>query len=114
MYINFLRDRFLIVPVGKASNGFCIVCKKFYLDVIKNELGISNDGNIIGDKVYKPVYQEADDIYKFHEQKRLSTFVMKLLDINQYILYWSSKQHKCSYKFRLMQGLQNVTINNVQ
>ena len=30
-----------------------------------------NDRKIIGKKVYKPVYQEAEDIYKFHEQTLL-------------------------------------------
>ena len=105
-YIKFLHDRFVIVPVDKASNNFGIVCKKFYLEVIKNELGISNDGNIIGNKVYKPVYQNAEEIYKFHQQKLLSTVGMELLDINQYIplLYWTSKQHKCPYKFRFIAG----------
>ena len=82
------------------------MCKKFYLDVSKNEPGISNDGNIIGNKVYKPVYQEAKEIYKFHEQKLLSTFGMKLLDINQYIplLYWTPKHHKCPCKCRFIAG----------
>ena len=64
-YINYLHDRFVIVPVDKASNNFGIVCKSFYLDVIKNELGISDDGNINGNTVYKPVYQKVNDIYTF-------------------------------------------------
>ena len=34
-YINYLHDRFVIVPVDKAGNNFGIVCKSFYLDVIK-------------------------------------------------------------------------------
>ena len=61
-YINYLHDRFVIVPVNKASNNFSIVCKSFYLDVIK-KLGISDDGNIIGNTVYKPRYQKVNDIY---------------------------------------------------
>ena len=65
-YINYLHDRFVIVPVDKASNNFGIVCKSFYLDVIKNELDISDDGNIIGNTVYKPIYQKVNDIYTFH------------------------------------------------
>ena len=105
-YINYLHDRFVIVPVDKAGINFGIVCKSFYLDVIKNELGISDDGNIIGNTVYKPIYQKVNDIYTFHEEKLLSTFGMKLLDINHYIplLYWTSKQHKCPYKFRFIAG----------
>ena len=66
-YINYLYARFVIVPVDKASNNFGIVCKSFYLNVIKYELGISDDGNIIGNTVYKLIYQKANDIYKFHE-----------------------------------------------
>ena len=90
----------------EPGNNFGIVCKSFYLDVIKNELGISDDGNIIGNTVYKPIYQKVNDIYTFHEEKLLSTFGMKLLDINHYIplLYWTSKQHKCPYKFRFIAG----------
>ena len=68
-YINYLHDRLVIVPVDKAGNNFGIVCKSFYLDVIKNELGISDDGNIIGNTVYKPIYQKVNDIYTFHEEK---------------------------------------------
>ena len=105
-YINYLHDRFVIVPVDKASNNFGILCKSFYLDVIKTELGISDDGNIIGNTVYKPIDQKVNDIYTFHEEKLSSTFGMKLLDINRYIplLYWTSKQHKCPYKFRFIAG----------
>ena len=68
-FINYLHDRFVIVPVDIASNNFGIVCKSFYLDVIKNELGISDDGNIIGNTVYKPIYQKVNDIYTFHGRK---------------------------------------------
>ena len=90
-YINYLHDRFVIVPVDKASNNFGIVCKSFYLDGIKNELGISDDDNIISNTVYKPIYQKVNDIYTFHEEKLSSTFGMKLLGINHYIplLYWT-------------------------
>ena len=92
-YINCLHDRFVIVPVDKASNNFGIVCKSFCLDVIENELGISDDGNIIGNTVHNPIYQKVNDIYTFHEEKLSITFGMKLLDINHYIhlLYWTLK-----------------------
>ena len=59
-YIKYLHDRFVIVPVDKANNNFGIVCKSFYLDVIKNELGISDDGDIIGNTVYKHIYPKVN------------------------------------------------------
>ena len=87
-------------------NNFGVVCKSFYLNVIKNKLGIADDDNIIDNIVYKPIYQKVNDIYTFHGEKLSSTFGMKLLDINHYIplLYWTSKQHKCPYKFRFIAG----------
>ena len=64
---------------------------------------------IIGNKVYKPVYQEAGDIYKFHEQKLL-------LDNNQYIPYstWLQNNIDAHINFGLLQGLQNFTINSLR
>ena len=61
------------------------MCKKYYLEVIQKELGITYNGNIIGNKVYIPVCQEASDIYKFHKDTLLHVFGIKLLDENQCI-----------------------------
>ena len=111
-YINCLHDRFVIVPVDKASNNFGIVCKSFCLDVIENELGISDDGNIIGNTVHKPIYQKVNDIYTFHEEKLSITFGMKLLDINHniHLLYWTLKKNAHT-NCCLLQVHQNVIIN---
>ena len=117
-YINYLHDRFVIVPVYKASNNFGIVCKSFYLDVIKTELGISDDGNITGNTVYKPIYQKVNDIYTFHEEKLSSTFGMKLLDINHYIPLLNSiglqSNINAHINSSLLQAHLNVIINNLQ
>ena len=82
------------------------MCKKFYLEVIQKELGISYNGNIFGNKVYIPVCQEPSDIYKFHKDTLLRVFGITLLDENQKIpsLYWTSKQHKDPYKFIFIAG----------
>ena len=113
-YIKFLHDRFVIVPVDKASNNFGIVCKKFYLEVIKNELGISNDGNIIGNKVYKPVYQNAEEIYKFHQQKFWVHLVWNYSILISTYLYSTGLQSNINAHINsgLLQGRQNVTTNN--
>ena len=42
--------------------------QEIYLDIIKNQLGISYDGKIIGNKVYREVYEEAEDMFGFYEQ----------------------------------------------
>ena len=91
--------------IYKASNNFGIVCKKFYLDTVKKELGISEEG-IIGNKVYKPVHQHEEEIFQYHEKTLLQKFGIKLTDANRNIplLYWTSKQHKNPYKFRFIAG----------
>ena len=61
--------------MDKAGNNCDIVCKKFYLDAIKNELGISHDRMIIGNKVYKPIYQKANDMCKCQAQRLLGELV---------------------------------------
>ena len=48
-----MNKKFVISPIDKASNNFAIICKKFYLEVIQGELGISE--KIKGNSVYKPV-----------------------------------------------------------
>ena len=106
-YIQYLHDKFVIGPVDKASNNFGIVCKKFYLEIIQKELGISYNGNISCNKVYIPVCQEAYDKYKYHKDTLLRVLGIKLLDENQnipFLLYWTSKQHKDPYKFRFVVG----------
>ena len=70
----------MIVPVVIASDNFGIVCKEFYLEVIQEELGISYNGNIFGNKVYVPVCQEVSDIYKFHKDTLLRVVDIKLLE----------------------------------
>ena len=36
-----MHKKFVISPVDKACNNFAIIRKKFYLEVIQGELGIS-------------------------------------------------------------------------
>ena len=42
-----VHERFVIVPVDKASNNFAIICKTFYINVIMKELGINKKGVIL-------------------------------------------------------------------
>merc|ERR1711895_97593 len=33
-YLKYLQERFVIVPVDKASNNFAIICNTFYIQVL--------------------------------------------------------------------------------
>ena len=79
-YIKYLHKRFVIVPVDKASNKFGIVCKKFYLKIMKENLRYQ-------------IYFRQRTIYATFIRQIFSTFGNKLLDENQKLplLYWTSK-----------------------
>ena len=104
-YLSYFHDRFVIVPVDKASNNFAVVCKSFYIKVLMSELGISDAGVIEGNKVYKfmPTSQRQFFSRQIAANKALGN---TLEEDNKYVplLYWTSKQHKNPYKFRFIAG----------
>ncbi len=113
MYVNHLHSRFVIVPVDKAANNFAIICKQFYFDTIKAELGITDEGTF-GNSVYDPVQSTIDDICKQHS-KFLKSLNIRLTENNCHIpyLYWTSKQHKNPYKFRFIAGASKSTTKQI-
>ena len=108
-YIYEMHKKFVISPIDKASNNFAIICKKFYLEVIQGELGIS--GKIKGNRVYKPVNQNIDNIIEKHVDSIKHDFNINIKEVDKNIpfLYWVSKQHKNPYKFRFIAGATNCT-----
>ena len=40
--LNTLHENLVLVPADKASNNVIVVCKKYYLDVVINELNLNN------------------------------------------------------------------------
>ena len=46
-YIYEMHKKFVISLIEKASNNFPIICKKFYLELIQGELGISEKIKVI-------------------------------------------------------------------
>ena len=41
-YLETLQDRYVIVPIDKASNNFAFVCKRYYVMRLLSEVGIPN------------------------------------------------------------------------
>ena len=104
-YLNKLHSRFVIVPIDKASNNFAIICKVFYIQVLKGELGVTSTGLVEGNDVYQPVSYGKEVIFEEHSHK-LKELGINLDDENRHIpaLYWTSKQHKNPFKFRFIAG----------
>ena len=100
-YIYEMHKKFVISPIDKASNNFAIICKKFYLEVIQGELGISE--KIKGNSVYKPVNQNIDYIIEKHVDSIKNDFNINIKEVDKNIplLYWVSKQHKKSLQISI-------------
>ena len=108
-YISGLHTKFVICPIDKAGHNFAIVCKKFYIDILKKELGVHH--TVMGNEVYKPVKMALDDLVSQHVQRLDKDFNIKLKDDDKNIplIYWISKQHKNPYKFRFISGASHCT-----
>ena len=109
-YLREFHDRFVVVPVDKASNNFAIICKKFYIQVLMKELGIQDNCCILGNDVYKYMNIKPAEFYT--QQEKANKDLGNILEEdNRYIpqLYWISKQHKNPYKFRFISGASHCT-----
>ena len=38
--INFLETQFPVLPIDKAPNNVAVICKRYYVEVILNEIGV--------------------------------------------------------------------------
>ena len=113
-YLKKLHERFVIVPVDKASNNYAIICKVFYIKVLMNEMGVIDKDNISGNSVYQQVPLNLDIFFKNQEQENM-LLGNSLEEENKHIplLYWTSKQHKNPYKFRFIAGASHSTNKTV-
>ena len=106
--IRNLQKHFVISSADKASNNIIFVCKKFYVQVICKELGISNVNGVLsiqGNAVYHPVSADISNLISNHE--RYANSLGLECDVDNRILpnfFAIPKLHKNPYKFRFIAG----------
>ncbi len=90
--LDRLHTKFVFVPTDKASNNVSIVCKKFYLQLIRDE---------ISSPTYELSTETADEVIARHEAF-LQSHGIKLSEENKTLpsLYATVKMHKNPVKFR--------------
>ena len=112
-YLKYIHARFVIVPVDKASNNFSIICKKFYINTLMQELGFQQ-GVPKGNSVYSFTNLNLSGVCESHCSK-LKDLNIRLTKENCHIpyLYWTSKQHKNPYKFRFISGAKHCTTKQI-
>jgi len=90
-YLQNLHSKYVLVPIDKAANNICIICKRFYVEVILKEIGILGEGN----NTY--VHTNLSKEHIIHENVEYAKHLKmnigeKELDLPT--MYWIPKKHK--------------------
>ena len=97
-----LQDKYVIVPADKASNNIVFICKKYYIDCLIQELGITTNNS---NPTYTLTSLSKDEILSNHTSV-ISSFGIPIDEdnIDLPLLYWIPKLHKNPFKERYIAG----------
>ena len=97
--LSRLHENFVIVPADKACNNYTVVCKRYYVDILIEELGL----HLL--RTYNLTDFSASDVLDNHKSV-LSSFGIQTTDeeLDLPYIYWIPKMHKNPYKHRFIAG----------
>ena len=90
-YLDNLHSKFVVVPIDKASNNVAIVCKRFYITSILDELGIPGNSSSTYELIDKPALSIIEDNHHLVQYILGSKLDEKSLSLPQ--IYWMPKMH---------------------
>ena len=94
-----LQKDFVLLPVDKAAKNISIICKRYYIDVMTNEIEKS------------PTFQYVSDNKDTFIGDLKSTTSYNLDNDNLPYLYATSKMHKSPKKFRFITAAKDTAIS---
>ena len=109
-YLEELKQRFVIVPIDKASGNIAFICKRFYAKVLLDELGLVGQ---LGSSTYESLENKnVDEIINNHSQKLKFKFDLDVPSQSKMLphIYWLPKLHKNPIKFRFIIAAPNCSI----
>ena len=111
--LEYLRQKYIICSIDKASNNYVFICKKYYLITLMTELGIDfNTLVCTGNGTYQPVNNRNEsDIINSHSDIMKNEFNITVSGSNKGIprIFWNPKLHKTPYKARYIAGSSKCT-----
>ena len=105
-HLNELHEKYVLVPIDKASNNIAIICKKYYVAVILKEIGILDAGNETYEKINKNQEKIIQDNLEYNTRYKFSNASKdKILPL----VYWIPKLHKNSVGSRFIIASKNCS-----
>ena len=100
--LSRLHENFVIVPADKASNNYTFVCKRYYVDILIEELGLHL---LPGNPTYNLTDFSASEVLD-NQKLVLTSFGIQTTDeeLDLPYIYWIPKMHKNPYKRRFIVG----------
>ena len=100
--LSRLHENFVIVPADKASNNYTFVCKRYYVDILIEELGLHL---LPGNPTYNLTGFSASEVLDNHKSVLIS-FGIQTTDeeLDLPYIYWIPKMQKNPYKHRFIAG----------
>ena len=100
--LSRLHENFVIVPADKASNNYTFVCKRHYVDIWIEELGLHS---VPGNPTYRLTDFSASEVLDNHKSV-LASFRIQLNsgELDLPYIYLIPKMHKNPYKHRFIAG----------
>ena len=104
-----IHNRFVVVPIDKASSNIALVCKRFYAQVLVSELGLDN-AKICS--TYAKINCSAQEIIDKDCETLNKTFNLAVSEDSKKLphIYWTPKLHKNPLKFRFIIAAPNCSI----
>ena len=90
-YLSDLHTRYVIVPIDKAANNVSIICKKFYVQKLLEEVGLFQPNLTYTEVTNKT---DAEVIFENIEYTKRLGFETEEAEETLPIMYWTPKMHK--------------------
>ena len=102
VHVSRLHENFAIVPADKASNNYTFVCKKHYVDILIEELGLHL---LPGNPTYNLTDFSASEVLDNHKSV-LTSFGIQTNneELDLPYIYWIPKMHTNPFKHRFIAG----------
>ena len=106
--LSYLQSMYVMVPIDKAANNIAFICKRFYAQVLLNELGLIGSTTSTYSKID---HLTPADIISQHEREIKDSFNISISDSMLTLpdIYWIPKLHKNPVKFRFIIASKKCT-----